>query len=74
MTLPTGLSRRALLMKLGIFFNSIVAVILAVPVVRYLLSPIVAAARTAMNPGFLSAISINFLPEKRAWRRIETLS
>jgi menaquinol-cytochrome c reductase iron-sulfur subunit len=40
MTLPTGLSRRELLMKLGIFFNSIVAVILAVPVMRYLLSPI----------------------------------
>ena len=40
MTLPTGLSRRELLMKLGILFNSIVAVILAVPVVRYLLSPI----------------------------------
>ncbi len=40
MTLPTGLSRRELLMKLGIFFNSIVALILAVPVVRYLLSPI----------------------------------
>jgi len=40
MTLPTGISRRALLMKLGILFNSIVAVILAVPVVRYLLSPI----------------------------------
>jgi menaquinol-cytochrome c reductase iron-sulfur subunit len=40
MTLPTGLNRRELLMKLGIFFNSIVALILAVPVVRYLLSPI----------------------------------
>jgi menaquinol-cytochrome c reductase iron-sulfur subunit len=40
MTLPTGLSRRELLMKLGILFNSIVAVILAVPVLRYLLSPI----------------------------------
>jgi hypothetical protein len=43
MTLPTGLSRRELLMKL------------------------------AMKPGFLSAISINFLPEKHAWRRIEIL-
>jgi len=40
MTLPTGLSRRELLMKLGILFNSIVAAILTVPVVRYLLSPI----------------------------------
>jgi len=36
----TLLSRRALLMNLGILFNSLVAVILAVPVLRYLLSPI----------------------------------
>ena len=40
MTLPNGLSRRDLLLKAGILFNSIVAVILAVPIVRYLLSPI----------------------------------
>ena len=45
MTLPTGLSRRALLMNLGIFFNSLVAVILAVPVVRYLLSPVARGRR-----------------------------
>jgi nitrite reductase/ring-hydroxylating ferredoxin subunit len=36
----TSLSRRALLMNLGIFFNSLVAVVLAFPVVRYLLSPV----------------------------------
>jgi menaquinol-cytochrome c reductase iron-sulfur subunit len=35
-----GLTRRNLLMKLGIFLNGIVAVILAVPLVRYLLSPV----------------------------------
>jgi menaquinol-cytochrome c reductase iron-sulfur subunit len=40
MTLPTGLTRRDLLMKIGIFFNGIVAAILAVPIVRYLLSPV----------------------------------
>lgn len=40
MTLPTGLTRRALLMKLGIFFNGFIALVLAVPIVRYLLSPI----------------------------------
>jgi menaquinol-cytochrome c reductase iron-sulfur subunit len=45
MTLPTGLSRRELLMKMGIFFNGLVAVILAVPVVRYLLSPIARGRR-----------------------------
>ena len=41
MTLPAGLTRRELLMKLGIFFNAIVAVILAVPILRFLLSPII---------------------------------
>lgn len=40
MTLPTGLTRRDLLMKIGIFFNGIVAAILAVPIVRYVLSPV----------------------------------
>jgi nitrite reductase/ring-hydroxylating ferredoxin subunit len=40
MTLPDSISRRAMLMKLGIFFNSIIALILAVPILRYLLSPI----------------------------------
>jgi menaquinol-cytochrome c reductase iron-sulfur subunit len=40
MTLPTDLGRRDLFMKIGIFLNSIVGVILAVPVVRYLLSPV----------------------------------
>jgi menaquinol-cytochrome c reductase iron-sulfur subunit len=40
MTLPRGLTRRDLFMKLGIFFNGIVAAILAVPIVRYLLSPV----------------------------------
>jgi nitrite reductase/ring-hydroxylating ferredoxin subunit len=40
MTLPDSISRRAMLMKLGIFFNGIIALILAVPILRYLLSPI----------------------------------
>jgi menaquinol-cytochrome c reductase iron-sulfur subunit len=40
MTLPDNLSRRAMLMKLGIFFNGIVATILAIPLVGYLLSPL----------------------------------
>jgi menaquinol-cytochrome c reductase iron-sulfur subunit len=41
MTLPTRLTRRELFTKLGIFLNSLIAVILAVPIVRYLLSPVV---------------------------------
>jgi menaquinol-cytochrome c reductase iron-sulfur subunit len=40
MTLPGGLTRRDVLMKIGILFNGIVAAILAVPIVRYLLPPV----------------------------------
>jgi nitrite reductase/ring-hydroxylating ferredoxin subunit len=40
MTLPRGLTRRDLFMRVGIFLNGIVGVILAVPIVRYLLSPV----------------------------------
>jgi menaquinol-cytochrome c reductase iron-sulfur subunit len=35
-----GISRRAMLVKLGVLFNGLVGVVLAVPVVRYLLSPV----------------------------------
>jgi Rieske Fe-S protein len=41
MTSSTLISRRKLLTKLGLLFNGIVGVILAVPVLRYLLSPVV---------------------------------
>jgi hypothetical protein len=34
MTLPDNLSRRARLMKLGIFFNGIIAALLAIPIIR----------------------------------------
>jgi nitrite reductase/ring-hydroxylating ferredoxin subunit len=40
MTTPREITRRDLFMKLGIFLNGIVGVILAVPIVRYLLSPV----------------------------------
>ncbi len=40
MTLAPGITRRDLFMRLGILFNGIVGVILAVPIVRYLLSPV----------------------------------
>ncbi len=40
MTLPRGLTRRDLFMRVGIFLNGIVGVILAAPIVRYLLSPV----------------------------------
>ena len=41
MTPSAGVTRRGLFMKIGIFLNAIVAVILGVPFVRYLLSPVV---------------------------------
>jgi nitrite reductase/ring-hydroxylating ferredoxin subunit len=40
MTAPKGVSRRELLMKMGILFNGIVAAVLAVPIVRYIFSPV----------------------------------
>jgi Rieske Fe-S protein len=40
MTLPDGLTRRGLFMKIGILLNGIVGAILVVPIVRYLLSPV----------------------------------
>ena len=45
MTVPDNLSRRAMLMKLGIFFNTIIAAVLAVPIVGYLFSPITRARK-----------------------------
>jgi menaquinol-cytochrome c reductase iron-sulfur subunit len=40
MTAPEDLSRRTMLMKIGLFFNGIVGLVLAIPIVRYVLSPI----------------------------------
>jgi menaquinol-cytochrome c reductase iron-sulfur subunit len=40
MSVTRGVTRRDLFMKLGIFLNGIVGVILAGPIVRYLLSPV----------------------------------
>lgn len=53
MTLPGGVTRRELLMKLGILFNTIVAAILAVPIVRYIMSPVV-RARKGLYDSWLS--------------------
>ena len=40
MSAENGISRRGMLVKLGLFLNGIVGVVLAVPIVRYLLSPV----------------------------------
>jgi Rieske Fe-S protein len=47
-------SRRALLVKVGLFLNGVVGVVLAIPIVRYLMSPLV----REKNPGYLSWLSL----------------
>jgi len=49
-----GLSRRALLVRLGMGFNVVVAAMLGVPIVRYLLSPVT----RERQPGYESWISL----------------
>ncbi len=47
MTAPDDLSRRGMLVKLGILFNGVVGAILAAPIVRYALSPVIRERRQA---------------------------
>jgi menaquinol-cytochrome c reductase iron-sulfur subunit len=54
MKLSDGLSRRGMLVKLGLLFNGAVGVILAVPIVRYILSPIIRARK----PGYDSWLAL----------------
>jgi menaquinol-cytochrome c reductase iron-sulfur subunit len=54
MTAPDGLSRRRILMKVGILFNAAVGMILAVPIVRYILSPVIRERK----PGYESWLSL----------------
>jgi len=50
MTMPDNLSRRAMLMKLGILLNSIIAALLAIPIVGYLFSPIGRTRKDGKDP------------------------
>jgi len=54
MTVTDGLSRRTLLVRLGIGFNVLVATLLGVPIVRYILSPLTRERR----PGYESWLSL----------------
>ena len=54
MTLPSGLSRREIFLKIGILFNTLVGAALAVPIVRYIFSPITRGRR----PGYESWLSL----------------
>ena len=57
MTGIEGISRRALLVKLGIGFNMLAAALLGVPIVRYILSPVTRERR----PGYESWLSLGSL-------------
>jgi len=62
MTTTNGLSRRTLLVRLGIGFNVLVAGMLGVPIVRYILSPVTRERR----PGYESWLllgSVEQFPE-----------
>jgi len=48
------MTRRGMLLKLGILLNTVAGVVLAVPIVRYLLSPVLRARR----PGYESWLSL----------------
>jgi menaquinol-cytochrome c reductase iron-sulfur subunit len=54
MTLPNGLSRRAMFLKMGMIFNGLVGAVLTVPIVRYVLSPITRGQR----PGYEKWLSL----------------
>ena len=62
MTLPENMTRRVLLVKLGIVFNACVAALLAIPILRYLLSSAVAGRKSSYR-NWLSLGSIEQFPE-----------
>ena len=62
MTPSQGASRRGFLMKVGILFNGAVGAILAVPIVRYLLSPVV-RERSPGSESWLSLGALGQFPE-----------
>jgi Rieske Fe-S protein len=59
MNTSTGSSRRVLLAKLGLLFNGIVGAILAVPILRYVLSPVT----RGLKQGYESWLSLGGLEQ-----------
>jgi len=59
MSAENGMSRRAMIVKLGLLLNGIVGAILAVPIVRYLLSPVTREKKT----GYESWLSLGGLEQ-----------
>jgi Rieske Fe-S protein len=56
---PSITSRRALLVRLGLLFNGIVGIILAVPILRYVMSPVIPGRK----PGYESWIPLGGLEQ-----------
>ena len=59
MSVPGALSRREMFLKVAILFNGLVGVILAIPIVRYLLSPVM----RGRNEGYEKWISLGSIDE-----------
>jgi Rieske Fe-S protein len=57
MTLPAQINRRGMLFKLGVMLNAVVGLVLAIPVVRYIFSPIT----RARSSGYADWISLGSL-------------
>jgi Rieske Fe-S protein len=57
MTLPAQINRRGMLFKLGVMLNAVVGLVLAIPVVRYIFSPITRGRRS----GYADWISLGSL-------------
>jgi nitrite reductase/ring-hydroxylating ferredoxin subunit len=49
MSVPGGLSRRQTLLKIGMLFNGIVGVLLGIPIVGYILSPLAKGRKPGYN-------------------------
>ncbi len=58
MTVRDRINRRGLFVKLGLLFDGVVAVVLGVPIVRFLFSPVAGNRQGNYDSG------------RRAWRRI----
>ena len=61
MTLPDGLTRREMFLKVGMLFGGVVSLLLGVPIVGYLLSPLV-HDRKARAGSWLSLGSVDRFP------------
>lgn len=61
MSAEPGVSRRAMLVKLGLLFNGIIGAVLAVPILRYLMSPISRGKRSGYE-SWLSLGDLNQFP------------